>query len=166
MLSGAAWQGCNSQNEKQPTANTEEFREKRIRENQQFVQTEDQRIDKYIKRHKLDMTKTSTGLRYNIYKQGGGEQAKEGQWAKVNYSVSLLDGTEVYSSKEKGPESFLIGRDAVESGLHEAITYMRVGDKAKIILPSHLAHGLTGDMDKIPPRSTIIYDIELLSLEE
>lgn len=160
-----AWAGCNPENRSTDPANPVEVKESIIKENREFVKEEDERIDKYIKRHKLDMIKTSTGLRYQVYKKGEGEQAKTGQWARVNYTVKLLDGTEVYSTGEKGPESFLIGQDNVESGLHEGITYMHVGDKARFILPSHLAHGLTGDQDKIPPRSTIIYDVELLSLK-
>ena len=56
--------------------------------------------------------------------------------------------------------------DNVETGLHEGIKYMKVGEKAKMILPSHLAHGLIGDSKKIPPRSTIVYDIELLDLKK
>jgi FKBP-type peptidyl-prolyl cis-trans isomerase len=54
--------------------------------------------------------------------------------------------------------------DNVENGLHEAIQYLRVGDKAKIILPSYLAHGLTGDSDKIPPMASVLYDIELVEI--
>ena len=45
-------------------------------------------------------------------------------------------------------------------------TYMKEGDKAKLILPSHLAYGLIGDQNKIPQKATIIYDIELLELIE
>jgi FKBP-type peptidyl-prolyl cis-trans isomerase FkpA len=55
--------------------------------------------------------------------------------------------------------------DNVESGLHEGILYMNEGSKALLVIPSHLAHGLVGDMNKIPPKSTIVYDIELLELK-
>jgi FKBP-type peptidyl-prolyl cis-trans isomerase len=82
----------------------------------------------------------------------------------IDYSVSLLDGTECYSSKSTGPQEFRIGQDNVESGLHEAILLMKVGDKARFILPPHLAHGLIGDQNKIPAMSTIIYDVELKAL--
>jgi FKBP-type peptidyl-prolyl cis-trans isomerase len=54
--------------------------------------------------------------------------------------------------------------DNVESGLHEGITYMRKGEKAKIILSSNLAYGLVGDMDKIPPQSPLVYDVELVDI--
>ena len=101
-----------------------------------------------------------------IYDSSGeGDKAREGQVATLKYKVSLMDGEEVYSSENDGPRSFMIGQDNVESGLHEAVTYLKLGDKAQIILPSHLAHGLTGDNNKIPPRSTVIYDLELIGLK-
>ncbi len=99
-----------------------------------------------------------------IYFNGNGQQAKVGNIALINFEISLLNGTVVYSSNNK-PEEFVVGKDNVESGLHEAITYLKVGDKAKLIIPIHLAFGLAGDMNKIPPRSTIVYDIELVSLK-
>jgi FKBP-type peptidyl-prolyl cis-trans isomerase len=54
----------------------------------------------------------------------------------------------------------------VESGLEEGILLLQEGDKARFIMPPHLAHGLIGDRDKIPARATIIYDLELVSLSD
>ncbi|MGD1845780.1 MAG: FKBP-type peptidyl-prolyl cis-trans isomerase [Salibacteraceae bacterium] len=136
-----------------------------IQYNQQMAKKEGHQIEKYIERRGWDMTAPGTGLYYRIYQRGQGtETAKAGQHALVNFKVSLLDGSVVYSSKEKGAQEFLIERDDVESGLHEGIKYMHIGDKATLILPSHRAHGLLGDRNKIPPRSTVIYDLELLEL--
>ena len=66
---------------------------------------------------------------------------------------------------EKGPKKFLIGKDHVESGVHEGVTLMHVGDRAKFVIPSYLAHGLSGDNAKIPPRSVLIVDLKLLRLD-
>jgi len=112
------------------------------------------------------MKSTGTGLRYMIYKKGRGALAREGMVAVISFKVSLLNGRVCYTSDEKGPQEILIGQSDAESGLQEGITYLHVGDKAKMILPTHLAHGLIGDRDKIPPKSTIIYDVELLQLQE
>jgi FKBP-type peptidyl-prolyl cis-trans isomerase len=142
-----------------------EIKEKLIEANKIAAQKESIQIDGYVSRRKLDVTKTGTGLRYFIYNEGKGEKAENGKIAVVKYEVSLIDGTVCYSTKEKGVEEFIIGKDNVESGLHEGITYLKVGDKAKIIIPSYLAHGLAGDFKKIPVRSTIIYDIELIALK-
>ncbi|CAN5390361.1 hypothetical protein BH09BAC5_BH09BAC5_20130 [soil metagenome] len=123
-------------------------------------------INQYIKVHNWTMTQTATGLRYMSVKEGKGATAKTGQTAKVIYRISLLDGTECYSSEKDGPKEFVIGKDYVESGLHEGIQLMHVGEKMRFILPSHLAQGLTGDQTKIPPLSSVIYEIELLQLKD
>jgi FKBP-type peptidyl-prolyl cis-trans isomerase len=133
--------------------------------NKNALKKESDQIDAYAKRRNLDVIKTGTGLRYQIYEKGEGEKATLEKRAVVNYEVTLLDGTVCYSTKEKGTEVFTIGKDNVESGLHEGISYMSAGDKAIIIIPSHLAHGLAGDFEKIPVRSTIVYDIELVAIK-
>jgi FKBP-type peptidyl-prolyl cis-trans isomerase len=61
---------------------------------------------------------------------------------------------------------FEIDRADIESGIHEGIKFMSVGDRAKLIIPSHLAHGLVGDLDKVPPLSTLVVDIHLIVLGE
>lgn len=136
-----------------------------IDHNKQAAQLESEQIDQFIARRGWDVTNSGTGLRYLIYQEGTGVQAEKGRVARVHFTISLLDGTKCYSSLNEEPQTFLIGRDDVESGLHEGIQHMRVGDKAQLIIPSHLAHGLAGDLHKIPPRSTIIYDIELLGVQ-
>lgn len=137
-----------------------------IQESKNNVIRESASIDRFVKSKKWKMQKTGTGLRYLIYENG--EQtnplAKNGQYATINFDVTLMNGKECYASEEGKPETFLIGRDNVESGLHEGILLMRVGDKARFIMPSHLAYGLVGDMDKIPGNSPIVYNVELVGL--
>ena len=145
--------------------NPVQVKEALINTNKAAAEEESLQIDGYVKRRKLDVITTGTGLRYQIYKKGDGEKAAIGKRAVVAYEVSLIDGRVCYSTKDTGPEEFKIGSDRVESGLVEAICYMSVGDKARVIIPSHLAHGLVGDFKKIPVRSTIIYDIELIKLK-
>jgi len=99
-----------------------------------------------------------------IYHGGDGPKAEPGMLARVSYTLRLITGDVVYTSGEGGPMEFLIGKGGVESGLEEAILLLRAGDKAKIVIPSHLGFGLAGDDHKIPPKATLIYDIELLSI--
>lgn len=143
----------------------EKLEEPLLKANKQAVLTEEQQIENYIARHNWNMQGTGSGLRYAIYKKGDGVKAKTGQIAVINYSVELITGEEIYSSKMEGTKEFLIGKGGVESGLEEGILLLRVGDHAKFILPSHLGFGLLGDQNKIPPKSTLIYDIELLELK-
>lgn len=156
---------CDSRNAEQVKGvNYDTLREPLINANKLSVKRESDEIDQYVKFRGWNAITTGTGIRYMIYKHGDGELASTGKQAKISYTVSLLNGTLCYTSEKSGPRQFLIGEDHVESGLHEAITYMHVGDKAMIILPSHLAFGLSGDNNKIPPRASVLYDIELLSL--
>ncbi len=149
---------------KQPDYNSKEFKEKLIEANKMYVKKESDEIDQYVVHKGWEMTTTGTGLRYMIIEKGNGMEAKPGQYALVKYKISLLNGTVCYSSDSTGGKEFKINQDNIESGLHEGIQYLHVGDKAKFILPSYLAHGLMGDESKIPPHASVIYDIDLISL--
>lgn len=145
--------------------NRKTIEEPLLNANKQATIIEDEQIESYIQRHKWKMTKTGSGLRYAIYKKGNGPKAEAGKIAIVNYSVELISGEEIYSSEKDGAKEFLIGKGGVESGIEEGILLLHVGDHAKFIIPSHLGFGLIGDQNKVPPKSTLIYDIELLDLK-
>lgn len=133
--------------------------------NKSLVKTEDQQIDDFIERRNWKMNITGTGLRYIIYEKGNGEKAGLNKIALINYTVSLLSGDTCYSSDQSGPKEFIIGKGGVESGLEEGILLLKVGDRAKFILPSRLAFGLLGDSDKIPAKASLVYDVTLLELK-
>lgn len=136
-----------------------------IEANKRFSEQEDLMIEQYISRRKVNFNKTGRGLRYIIHNPNSNPRAQSGEYAKIEYTIKLLNGYTCYSSVNKKPEVFLIERDNVESGLHEGIQLMGVGEKATFIIPSHLAHGLLGDRNKIPPRATLIFDINLIALK-
>lgn len=133
-----------------------------INTNKKISANEKRDIENFVKRKGWPMIETGTGLQYSVYEQGNGRQVLSGDLVLVDFEISLLNGTICYSSEETGSEEFVVDHDHVESGLHEAMKYLHVGDKAKIIIPSHLAFGLAGDMDQIPPFSTIVYDLHVL----
>ncbi len=126
---------------------------------------EDQQIEDFINRYGWKMTKTPTGLRYLIYQKGPGQKAVKDKVAVCRYSLKLLNGQEIYRSEKEGLKEFRIGHGGVENGLEEGILLLKVGDKAKFIVPSHLAFGLLGDQDRIPSGATLVYDIELVQLK-
>jgi len=142
----------------------EKIKEPLIKVNHQLVGNEAEDIENYIARYHWKMEKTGTGLRYFIYKKGNGIKAEKNKYAKIKYKVNLINGEPCYSSDKEGPKEFLIGKAEVESGLEEGILLMKVGDKAKFIIPSHLAFGLLGDEKKIPKRATLVYDVELIDV--
>ena len=152
--------GCNKTDQKGVPMSKESL----IRANKGLVTIDKERIEAFAERHQWEMATTETGLWYQIYEHGTGDSARNGLIASLKYTVSLLDGTLCYTSDSTGEKTFLIGQGGVESGLEEGILLRRCGDKARFIMPPHLAHGLPGDNDKIPPRSTIVYQVELLNL--
>jgi len=156
---------CNQQNtEKQDTIPPSNIKESLIEANKKAVKTEEQQINDFIRRVKWKMLETGTGLKYSIYKKGDGEPAVTGKVVEIEYTVSLLNGDLVYSSETLGNKVFTIGKGGVESGLEEGILLLREGDCAKIILPSHLAFGLMGDQRQIPPKTTLVYDIKVITI--
>lgn len=135
-----------------------------LKANKEAVQNEDAQIRLYINRMGWQMQETGTGLRYLIAEKGKGPAAKTGNRARIEFELRLITGELCYSSQKTGPKEFRIGSGGVESGLEEGILLLHKGDRAKFILPSHLAFGLVGDQDKIPGRCSIIYDVHLLDL--
>jgi len=141
------------------------YKESLMKVNKNLVKTEDQKIEDFISRYKWQMEKTGTGLRYMIYHEGNGDKAEKGKIAVLSFTVSLLNGEICYTSKEKGPKEFQIGKGGVESGLEEGVLLLKKGDRAKFIIPSHLAFGLLGDMKEIPAKAVLVYDVELLNIK-
>lgn len=154
----------NQDTEKVKVIYTDSLKDPLANVNKQLVQVEDQQIRDFIKRYGWNMQETGTGLRYLIYYNGNGAKAETGKIAKINFDVKLITGDVCYSSKDDGVKELLIGKSNEISGLEEGILLMHVGDKAKFIIPSHLAFGLLGDEDKIPKRATLVYDVELIEI--
>ena len=157
--------GCSAEQPEEKPIDMKIAKEELLKQNKVWHEDEMLDIDAFVKRHNWKVTTTGSGLKYVIYKKADTtlQGAKEGKIARVNYTITLLNDSICYTSNGE-PDDFVIGMDNVESGLHEGVTYMRKGEKAKIILSSNLAFGLVGDMDQIPPQSTLVYDIELVDI--
>jgi len=158
---------CKNENKQveKPIPETE-IKQKMMEVNTVLTENEDQEIEDFISRYRWNMTETGSGLRYQIYHQGNGLKAGKNMLVKIAYKVMLINGTVVYDSTKDGIKEIPLGKSDVESGLQEGILLMGQGDKARLVLPSHLAHGFPGDGNLIPKRATVIYDIELLSVEK
>jgi len=164
LLAVAIISACNHVAEPQRNITEKDVREPLIKANIAANQLEEQDINDLIERYGWKMTKTGSGLHYWVYNHGSGTKAEPGKVAIISYTLRSIAGDIIYTSSESGPMEFLLGKGIVAAGLEEAILLMRVGDKAKIIIPSHLGFGLAGDDHKIPPKATLIYDIELLAI--
>lgn len=139
--------------------------EKSTKMNKQLSAEEELEINLFLARKPEWKTeKTGSGLRYFIYENGEGETAKPDDYVDIEYKITLLDGTECYATEKDEVEEFKVDKAQVETGIQEGVKFMREGDKAILIVPSHLAHGIVGDMSKIPPLSTLVVDISLVKI--
>lgn len=108
---------------------------------------------------------TASGLRYKMIQEGKGEQAVQGRKVSVHYEGSLLTGQVFDSSyKRSEPIDFQLGVGQVIPGWDEGIALLKVGDKARFVIPSDLAYGAAGAGGVIPPDATLIFDVELMGV--
>lgn len=134
-------------------------REKRLKEEQERVEAEMEKLA-------AGFDKTASGLRYKIIQKGDGKAAEKGKMVAVHYKGALADGTVFDSSyKRKEPISFNVGVGQVIPGWDEGILLLKVGDKARFVIPSHLAYGSSGAGGVIPPNATLVFDVELMEVK-
>lgn len=114
-------------------------------------------------KEKAGVTTTASGLQYEVIKMGTGPKPTPQNTVKVNYTGTLIDGTEFDSSvKRNEPATFPVA--GVISGWSEALQLMPVGSKFKLYLPASTAYGSRGAGGTIKPYSTLIFDVELLEI--
>ncbi len=116
------------------------------------------------------VTTTESGLQYEVVEEGTGEaytEPKEGEAADkqflVNYRGTLIDGTEFDASQPGQPTPMTL--DVIE-GFKEALTKMKVGAKWKLFIPSELAYGAERRGPDIAPNSVLIFDVELVKIQD
>jgi FKBP-type peptidyl-prolyl cis-trans isomerase len=151
--------------EKAPKMTASEEKEMLLRVNKFLVQKDIELIESYSKRHGWEMEVTETGLFYEIYERSEGKEVEQDNVINLEYEISLLDGTVCYTSEEDGNKVFRLGKSQEISGLEQGVALMREGEKARFIIPPHLAFGLLGDENRIPARSIIIYRVELVEVK-
>jgi FKBP-type peptidyl-prolyl cis-trans isomerase len=96
-------------------------------------------------------------------KVGDGAEAKEGATVKVHYTGTLKSGKKFDSSLDRNePFEFTIGGGGVIKGWDKGVVGMKVGGKRKLTIPYDLAYGDAGKPPDIPPRATLVFEIELL----
>jgi FKBP-type peptidyl-prolyl cis-trans isomerase len=109
--------------------------------------------------------KTYSGVSYWDITVGTGAVAKNGQTVSVQYTGWLTDGRQFDSSVGRKPLPFKIGEHKVIAGWEEGVTGMRVGGKRQLKVPPELGYGSRGYPGAIPPNATLIFDVELVSID-
>ncbi|MEG2337410.1 MAG: FKBP-type peptidyl-prolyl cis-trans isomerase [Bacteroidales bacterium] len=142
-------------------------KERMEKANQALLKNEIERMEQLIVRSGWKMEKTNTGLYYDIYAPSKvGAAVEYGNAVVISGNLKLLNGQEIYNSQTDGNKKFVIGKGQVEIGLEQAVMLMKKGDKAHLIIPSHLGYGLVGDGNRIPPKASLIYDITIEKVYE
>jgi FKBP-type peptidyl-prolyl cis-trans isomerase len=109
---------------------------------------------------------TPSGLHYIIEEQGNGPKADKHRHVSVHYTGTLENGTVFDSSyKRNQPISFQLGVGRVIKGWDEGIALLNVGGKARLLIPYFLAYGAEGRPPVIPPKATLIFDVELTDVK-
>jgi FKBP-type peptidyl-prolyl cis-trans isomerase len=116
---------------------------------------------------KDEVKTTEGGVRYQTLKEGTGVELQPGQKAVVNYEGKLADGTIFESTSSSGqakPAEFIIGIGQMIKGWDEAIPGMKIGEVRKLTIPPEMGYG-KAPRDKIPPSSTLIFEVELVGIK-
>ena len=109
---------------------------------------------------------TDTGLKFEDTVVGEGAVASKGQTVSVHYTGWLENGTKFDSSKDRDePFVFKLGAGQVIRGWDEGVAGMKVGGVRRLTIPSHLAYGDRGAGGVIPPKATLIFEVELLAAD-
>lgn len=120
----------------------------------------------FLRRNKGEkgVVELASGLQYRVLKEGNGKSPKLTDLVVAHYAGTLIDGTPFDSSYDRGqPATF--GVDRVIPGWTEALQLMKEGAKWQLFIPSDLAYGPKAVGDKIPPNSTLIFDVELIEVK-
>ena len=115
---------------------------------------------------KKEIMTMKSGLKYSDHTKGKGKSPKVGQNVTVHYTGTLEDGTQFDSSHNHGrPLTFTFGVGQVIKGWDEGLESMKVGGKRQLVIPPSLGYGAQA-VGTIPANSTLIFDVELISIDE
>lgn len=138
-----------------------------IQAQKDFLEKERNSIEAYIEDRELKMERTGTGLYYQLMEDSTAEMMVASEdVVDFEYEIYLMNGTLIYSSAEDGVRRLKVDKEQAELGLHESLKLLGLGDKGRFILPSHLAFGVGGDQNRVPPKTPLVYEIRILNINK
>ncbi len=144
----------------------EEFQQEVERKHQAFAEKHRKEGEAYLARNRTQpgVETLPSGLQYKVLEAGSGPKPKATDTVIAHYRGTLIDGTEFDSSYKGGePATFLVNR--VIPGWTEALQLMPVGSKWQLFIPSSLAYGEDGAGSEIPPNATLVFEVQLVSIQ-
>ncbi|MDY5969796.1 MAG: FKBP-type peptidyl-prolyl cis-trans isomerase [Bacteroidales bacterium] len=133
------------------------YEENILNANKVVASAEETQIDSYVTRRGWHMTRLGDGVRYEEIKTGQGKRLNLEDRVAVAYKLEALDGTVIYDGQT---DTVTLGRHEPCMGLDNAMTQLRDGSEARIIVPSAMGFGVLGDGDRIPARTVLIYQVK------
>ena len=129
-----------------------------IQQHRDQLTSERKAIDAFVAERGWPVQTGGTGWRMWRVEAGTGSQLQTDDGVELTAQATDLRRKTFYTYRANAPLAFRLGRDNVgEIGLHEVLLQCRRGDSLVVILPAHLAHGVAGDLGKIPPMSPVVY---------
>ncbi len=132
-----------------------------------FLRKERESIDAYIKDRNLKVERTGLGMYYTILVDSSAiEMVETEDIVEYEYDISMLNGSLLFTSRQLGNGHIKIDKQDAEIGLHESLKKLGLGDKGLFILPSHLAFGVAGDQDRVPPKTALVYELKVVKIQK
>ncbi len=133
---------------------------------EELAAKEIEQLQKYLSENNINVEPLPSGLVYIENAQGQGARVDTGMMVQCHFTVSTINGGQIFSSYERGePIKFQYGRGFDTPGFDEGIGKMKKGTKATLIVPSSIGFGAGGRGPTIPPYSTLIYNVEVVDLQ-
>ncbi|NOU45645.1 MAG: hypothetical protein HOO86_01130 [Bacteroidales bacterium] len=121
-------------------------------------------LNQYLEEKKITVQPKESGLYVIEDKAGSGSLPKTGEMLQLHFSISTVDGMELYSTEGQNPVDVEYGKSFDTKGFDEGIGYLRKGGKETLIVPSNLAFDSLGRGQVVAPYTTLVYQIELLTI--
>lgn len=128
-------------------------------------QQEPELIANYVSENNIKAQPTADGLYVIVKKQGNGNKVSVGRQVSIHYTGRLLDGTVFDSSVGKDPLTYVVGQMGLIAGWEEGVKGQPEGTQLQLIIPSAMGYGSQSPSGLIPPYSTLVFDIEIVSVK-